>query len=198
MSAGAAGGHYTRDEVVWLLGMSRDEALEHDCSSPSFVATFAAEGLGAASAGDDEGLFRIALWWEIHNARRWVLNHGLVSAPAVQVARLRAQGFTEQAAADVVGIDRNASRRYFERVVDAILDRLGGAAPQRCSPPVPTCAKCGQRPAVKSRDVRRRLHGQGLVVVKPARQLSLCAGCIPIAQARELLPRYDRYGTAAA
>jgi len=193
----AAEAHYTSSEVLWLLGLSEQTARDLDDSPPSFLGNVSAEGPPPGGSADEQ-LPVIARWHDVQRAKRGVLARAGVEGRRQAVfLQLRAKGYSEELAARIVEVSRSSARRANAGFVDAVLEELGGAAPPRNGEPVPTCAGCGSRPAAQSRPVRKRVKGEGLVVVKPSRQLSLCEGCIPVGIAREVLPRYDRYREAA-
>jgi hypothetical protein len=178
MSAGEA--HYTRSEVIWLLGMARQHAIDADASAPSFLGNVSAEGPQPGGAGEDQ-LPVIARWHDVQRAKRRVLARlSVAGARQELIIRLRATGYSEEVAARIVSVSRSSARRGQASMIDAVLAELGGEAPERRGQRAPMCAKCHTRPAAKSR-------------LLPPRQLSLCEGCIPIAIARRLLSRYDRY-----
>lgn len=186
---------YTRGEVTFLLGITRDDALISE-AMPRSCANFSGnESSAAVLAYDDVQLSALVRWDEVHAARRRVIARRLQEegVPRGEIVRqltiavLRSWGVGGPEAAAMLGMDRFVADRRFRGLIGEILDELGGEVadgPERLDAPVPACMRCGQAPRVRSRvEVRRLVDGVRRRRVLE-RQTSLCAGCLAEASIR--------------
>lgn len=180
---------YTRGEVAYLLGLTREDALLAEALPPSSANLNGNESSASRLAYDDTALSTLVRWSEVHQARRRVIAHRLAQdgadekeiASQLTIAVLRSWGLTGADVAEVVGLDRFAAERRFNGLLRSVVEELGGEAgtpPTRLDAPPPACLKCGQRPRIRSRTkVRRKVDGRRQRVVIE-RQTSLCAVCL--------------------
>lgn len=201
-SPGAAGSAtYTRGEVAYLMGLSREDAVLADAVPRSSANLNGSESSAAVLAYDDTALSTLVRWSEVHQARRRVIADRLAQdgadddeiASQLTIAVLRSWGLTGADVAEVVGLDRFASERRFKGLIRSVLEELGGEAgtpPTRLDAPPPACLKCGRRPRIRSSQKKRVEVDGRRTTVKVERQTSLCAVCLE--EARPAAPSEER------
>lgn len=180
---------YTRGEVAFLLGLTREDAILAD-AVPRSSANLSGNESSAAMLGYDEtSLSTLVRWTEVQQARRRVIARRLAGdgmAPQemheqLTIVVLRSWGLTGPEIADLVGLDRFSAERRFKGLVRDVLAELGGEAeppPDRLDAPPPACLRCGVRPRVRSREAVRRLVDGVRRRITIERQTSLCARCL--------------------
>lgn len=122
------GATYTRDGVILMLSLSREEAIERDARAGL------ADGDDSRPAGEGAALPLIARWNDVQRARAETIRE----KDGLAILQLRAYGMTEEDIAGLSGRHRLAVRRRWHATVDEILERLG-------SVPTPSCAREGRR-----------------------------------------------------
>lgn len=169
--------HYTRHEVIYLLSLTREDAIDASCGQRDSLAGLASldSGLHAQRSAEDAPVMLIARWGEVRRARDEIVR----AKEGAMIIQLRAAGFPEVEIAKLMGHARLTVRRRQRATVDEILDRLGGPPPD--PPPVlanpDLCVKCAQHPRVRLEAVRVRIRG-GWRTVEPARQAAVCVECL--------------------
>lgn len=167
---------YSAGEVVWLLSLTREEALAHDSAPRTSTAHMSTDGTERAQSSEGPSLPAVVRWNDVHDARARVLDRKRM----VQVIRLRGFGYTQQEIAEKLGVSQPTVSRAFKAAVREVLEELGGeqlpamAASSRLS----MCMRCGQRPRARHPEVRRRVRGAPPKLVRPERQASLCDHCL--------------------
>jgi hypothetical protein len=181
---------YTRGEVLFLLSLTHEQAIDLDAFPRDSCAGLSDDDISSGGGGDDEPLYVIARWTDVQRVKRLVVRE----KESLAVLQLRTSGFSESEIARLSGRDRLAVRRRWHATVDEILERLGGAREDDSVVSiVSACLKCGLHPRVRLAAVKRRVRG-GWKVIQDERQASVCAGCITA----ELRPRMLRESAAAA
>lgn len=185
---------YTRGEVAWLLGLSREDAVLSDAVPRSSANLNGNETSASLAAYDETLVSTVVRWSEVHGARRRVIARRLaddgLDADEVRgqlvIAVLRSWGLTGPEVAEVVGMDRFVAERRFRGLIGAVLEELGGEAPaipMRLDAPAPACLRCGSAPRVRSSMKVRRIVDGRRRRVTIERQTSLCAACLEEASA---------------
>lgn len=185
----AGSARYSRGEVAYLLGLTREDAVLADALPRSSANLNGNESSASVLAFDDTFVSTLARWSEVNEARRRVIARRLLDqgvdeqtvAQELAVAYLRGIGVTSQAAAEMLGLHHMKTYRRFVGLIRDVLAELGGEAPpvpDRLDAPPPACLKCGERPRIRSvKKVRRLVDGRRQRVVID-RQTSLCAVCL--------------------
>lgn len=184
-------GDYTRGEVAWLLGLTREEALLEDACQPDSLAHLADEDASDSHTATQEWdpVMTVARWSDVHTARTRVLAGRLledgVEPVAVQqelvIVTLTTWGLTGPEVAAIVGVDRFTARRRFSGLLRYILDELGGEQEpdgQMLARRADACLKCGVRPRIRSQQKVRRLVDGMRRRITIERQTSLCLECL--------------------
>lgn len=180
---------YTRGEVIFLFGISREDALLADAVPKSSANLSGNESSAAIAAYDTVHVSTLARWTEVHQARRRVIARFLAEDGAdrrevllqLVITVLRSWGLNGPEVAEIVGMDRFRAARRFTALLAAVLDELGGEAPElpdRLDAPVPACLRCGRAPRIRSQEHVRRLVDGARRRVTIDRQTSLCATCL--------------------
>lgn len=127
---------YTRGEVAWLLGLTREEAIQQDACQSDSLAHLADKDASDFHTATQEWdpVLTIARWNDVHRARTRVLATRLVADgvdPAdvwveLIITTLTAWGVPGPEVARLVGVDRFIARRKFTGLLRYILDELGG------------------------------------------------------------------------
>lgn len=197
---------YTRGEVAWLLGLTREEAVLEDACQPDSLAHLADEDASDSHTATQEWdpIMTVARWSDVHDARTRVLAHQLLNdgvEPVVVhqeivIVTLTSWGVTGPEVAAVVGLDRFTTRRRFTGLLRYILDELGGeyehAAPMLARR-ADACMKCGVHPRIRTEHKVRRLVDGTRRRVTIERQTSLCLQCLEEAPRRP--KKAERVGT---
>lgn len=180
---------YTRGEVVFLLSLSRDQAIDMDASQRDSCADLKHDDEGGRITGAVETIPVIARWVDVQRVKRKLI----ADKEALAIMQLRAGGYSERTIAELSGRDRMAVRRRWHATIDEIWQSLGGAEPDMTLSHIDLCLKCGLHPRVRLAAVKRRVRG-GWKELLPERQASCCATCLdPM-----LSPRIIRALAAAA
>jgi DNA-directed RNA polymerase specialized sigma24 family protein len=116
------GSEYSVGEVVWLLQMSHQEAIDYDADPRDSCADLSEDPQGGGSADADPSLFVVLRWHDVHDAAKRVAT----KKENAHIVRLRAEGFTEEEVARVMDCDRRTLRRRFRATVAEIVAELGG------------------------------------------------------------------------
>ena len=161
---------YTRQEVVWLLGISREQAIEYDASQRDSLAGLTTNGPSTHQAGDGE-LPAIVRWHDIQAARRRITD----GKHAQYVLEHACQGESTREIARAVGVSHMTVHRRFKASLDELLAELGADSVDEALSILPTCliGGCGG-PRVRLEPVLRRVKG-GWKTVLPERVASVCA-----------------------
>jgi hypothetical protein len=158
--------------VLWLLSITREEAIEYDAMPRDSCASLSADGSAAAPL--IEGSLMVVLrWHDVHRARRIVAGEKL----SRMILRLRAEGFTEREVAEVVATPKTTVRRRFDATLSEIVRFLGEAEADEPVPVEASCLVCGAAPRVRLAPVMGKRRGK-LRVVSPARTARVCANCL--------------------
>lgn len=182
---------YTRGEVAWLLGLTREEAILQDACQADSLAHLADEDASDSHTATQEWdpVMTVARWDDVHRARTRVLAQRLLddglSVDEVRmelvIAYLRAWGIGEYDVARLVGIDRYAARRRFSGLLRYVLDELGGEKARdeaMLERRADACMRCAARPRIRwEKKVRKMVDGRK-TTVRVERQTSLCAECL--------------------
>jgi AraC-like DNA-binding protein len=115
------GCEYTVGEVLWLLQMSRQEAIDYDAVPKDSCADLSEDPQGGGSANADPSLFVVLRWHDVHDAAKRVR----MSKENAHIIRLRSCGYTEEEVSERVSLDRRTLRRRFRATVNEILTELG-------------------------------------------------------------------------
>lgn len=151
---------FTRHEVAWLAGLTRQEAEDLDAPSSSW-------GRLRLMGGGDE-LPVVVLRDAVHAAAARV-----AGGEARVVLELRARGLTLREIAVAVGVPAATVARHAREAIDAIVDELGASVDlPRVASAVPMCLRCGSRP--RARVMAERSGGRVLRAERPS---SLCLRC---------------------
>lgn len=176
-------GLYTAAEVVFLLALNQKQAEELSEGFVDSVAHLAEDPDVRGGAGEDSGVLVIARWRDVHEARdraRARAEPYIAPEDVDRIVALSVHGYTQREIADQVEISQATVHRRIRGMLDLILEELGGEA----EPAVeqldrPTmCLICGDRPRARLRERFVRRRGEGWVVARPERQLSVCAECV--------------------
>lgn len=167
---------YSLGEVLHLLSLSHEDAIDDDATQPDSCAHFSEDGHSAATAHEQfDPIFTIARWWDVRRARDRVVRTKLEQ----EVVQLRVAGFGEHELAGLLGLSRATARRRFRASIDEILHELGGEPDQAERVSIPSaCLRCASRPRARLAPVTRR-HGRGRRTLRPERPSSLCEPCTP-------------------
>lgn len=111
---------YSQGEVLWLLSMSREEAILCDAVPRDSCADLAADDGGHAPSADPS-LPVIARWWDVRRARDRIR----LSKEQEMAARLRAEGFTERELASVLGCSQPTAHRRVSVTLRELVRELG-------------------------------------------------------------------------
>lgn len=112
---------YTVGEVLWLLQMTHQEALDYDSVPKDSCADLSEDPQGGGSADADPSLFVVLRWHDVHDAAKRVR----ISKENTHILKLRACGYTEEEVSERVELDRRTLRRRFRASVNEILAELG-------------------------------------------------------------------------
>lgn len=165
---------YTRGEVIWLLSLSRDDAVDLDATPPDSCSHLRGSGDAAAPETDDDRLPVVARWLDVQRARGAIL----ADKRSVASLQLYASGFSDREVANMLGQDRMAVRRKWRATVDEILEFLGGVVePDPALSHLDLCLRCGQNVRVRLGAVKVRVRG-GWRIDQPERQASVCRACL--------------------
>jgi hypothetical protein len=178
---------YSLGEVLYLLSLSHEDAIDDDAGQADSCAQFTEDGHAPATAHEEwDPVMTIARWWDVRRARDRVARTKLEQ----EVVQLRVAGFGEHELAGLLGLSRATARRRFRASVEEILHELGGEVDQTERISIPSaCLTCGDRPRARLAPVTRR-HGRGRRTIRPERSSSLCEPCTPDAR-RHLLVGAD-------
>lgn len=113
---------YTVGEVLWLLQMSRQEAIEYDAVPKDSCADLSEDPQGGGSADADPSLFVVLRWHDVHDAAKRVS----IRKENAHIIRLRAVGYTEEEVSARLSLDRRTLRRRFRATLAEIVAELGG------------------------------------------------------------------------
>lgn len=113
---------YTVGEVLWLLQMTRQEAIDYDASPKDSCADLSEDPYGGGSANADPSLFVICRWHDVHDARKRVVRR----KGDEFIIRLRAEGFTELEIVRLARVPQATMRRRFRATLAEIVTELGG------------------------------------------------------------------------
>jgi hypothetical protein len=174
---------YGRKEVIWLLSLSKDDALEYDTSPPSLLGRVSSDEITASGVDDDSDLFVVVRWRDVQLARKAVR----ATPEQQQILNRRVAGETEAEIATKVGTSDTTVRRRFASTLDSIMVVLGGDVDEEqdtTESQVSACLNCGERPRARAPAVYRRRRGQPPEEVQAERQLSVCATCARAAARR--------------
>lgn len=192
------GDRYTRGEVLYLLSLTRGDAIEDDEGYVDSCARFSADGnLASTTHAEWDPLMTIARWNDVHGARARVIAQRMEAASCnpreiqfeTVILILRARGHTEEEIAERTGLHRLAARRRFTAATNAILEELGGEVlvdEDDMPSTVPACMRCARRPRARVQERRRRIRG-GSRILAPERLSSLCVQCTPEDQLKHLV-----------
>jgi hypothetical protein len=160
--------YYSRGEVLWLLSLSHDDAIEYDAVPHDSCASLAGDRAG--NSADDNGLPVIVRWNDVRRARQQVRERKGFE----QVMRLRAAGFTEVEVARICGVGRLNVHRSLRIGLQELVMELGVREQPDALPVTPTCLQngCGE-PRVYLRPIKRRVKG-GWRTTKPGRYAAVC------------------------
>lgn len=166
---------YSRGEVIWLLSLTRDQAIEMDSNHRDSCAGLAASNeSGGSISAVAQSVPTIARWADVQRARRDVIRE----KEGLAILQLRAGGFSEREIAKLSDRDRLALRRRWHATVLEILDRLGGPGQDEgTTSRIDSCLKCGEHPRVQLLPVKARTRG-GWKIVSKGRQASVCRTCL--------------------
>ena len=173
------GARYTRGEVLFLLSLSHDQALELDATPADSCSQLTGKdepGKGKSKSKSAEvSLPVVVRWADVQRAKRQLVAH----KEGLALVQLRAAGYSESELARLTGRDRLAVRRKWRVTVDEIIDQLGGPEPADTgvTSRVSACIRCGEKPRVRLGAVKRRVRG-GWKVVQEERQASVCEDCL--------------------
>lgn len=162
---------YRPGEVLWLLSITREEAIDHDASPGCGVGNLSGDTTShTSSLEEDRPLLAIVRWWDVHTARLRV-----VSGQSRQdVLDARAAGLTEHATSQVTGLPVSTARRRFEQTLTLLVDELNGAHEDNAIPSCrEMCMVCAQRPRCRTTTTATRPKGGWRY-----RQSSVCAKCL--------------------
>lgn len=112
---------YTMGEVLWLLQMSHQEALDYDTVPKDSCADLSEDPQGGGSADADPSLFVVLRWHDVHDAAKRVS----IRKENAHIIRLRSCGYTEEEVSARVNLDRRTLRRRFRATLNEILVELG-------------------------------------------------------------------------
>ena len=174
-------GSYSPTEVIWLLSLTRSDAITIDEGFRDSCLGLVAALQGAALSAEGPPVPTIARWNDVHRARTAIID----AKQAVAILQLRASGFSERELARLSDNSRLAVRRRWRTPVDEIIARLGGgddSTPMLSH--VDLCLACGEQPRIRLQPVRRRVKG-GWETTQEGRMASVCLECLR----PELLPR---------
>lgn len=166
-------GSYTRGEVVFLLSLSRDQAIDMD-AHPRDSCAGLSDDHESGGGDDDSGVMVIARWLDVQRAKKAIVR----DKESLAILQLRAGGFGERELGRLMGTGQMAVRRRAHATVTEILEHLGGATWETDPDSrVDACLACGSAPRIRLAAVRRRVRG-GWVEVLPERQSSVCTACL--------------------
>lgn len=168
-------GGYTVGEIVFLLSLDSDEAVEEDSRFRSCLAQITPDGeLAPSTSAEYDPVPTFARWSEVHGARYRVMKSKLGEA----VLELRLAGYTERELAPVLGISQPTVHRHFRARLAEIIVELGGVVEldERTSS-VPACLLCAQRPRARLAARTMKVAGRKRLIAE--RQSSLCRDCHP-------------------
>lgn len=195
---------YTRNEVAWLLGLTREEAILEDASQPDSLAHLTdldARDVRGDGLQEWDPVMTVARWSDVHTARTRVLAGRLLADgleprevhEELVIVTLTTWGVTGPEVAALVGLDRFTARRRFTGLLRYILDELGGEHEHdvpMLARGADACLRCGANPRIRSQQkVRRLVDGQRRRITIE-RQTSLCSPCL--AEAIERNPKLRR------
>lgn len=166
----------TAGEVVWLLGLSRHQAIEEDAPGSSL-------GHLDGGGGEHHGIPTVARWSEVHAAKSRLVARARNRARAALdtfAMELRGRGYTESEVADLVGSSQQSVNRHFKIGLRELLDELE-VDPFDTSPAmsrISMCLRCGVRPRARRAAVFQKVPGSPPREVQPERHLSVCARCV--------------------
>lgn len=112
---------YTPGEVLFLLSLTREEAIDVDASQPDSCAHLSEDPIPSGDAGDDAELFTIARWHDVHDARRRIVH----SKRDDLLLQLRARDFSQEEIAAVLGSSQPTVSRRIKATLRELLDDLG-------------------------------------------------------------------------
>lgn len=190
---------YTRGEVLYLLSLKREDAIDEDAGQPDSCAMLSPDDLPSTTHAEWDPVFAIARWHDVQGAKRrlekrWERVHAELG---LEIVELRAREATEEQVAELVGLHRLAARRRFHATLEDIMRELGGAAEtaERTSA-VSACMKCARRPRARRRELVRKRKGRPPQIT-PERMSSLCWDCAPqVVRQRLIPPRHVREAAA--
>ena len=168
------GDAYTAGEVVWLLGLSREEVELEDQPGST---------LGQPDGGGEHGhrIPTLARWAEVRRARDAVIRRRRAAeavARGMAVLELVARGYTQQEAAAIAGVSQPTVSRRVRASLRDILAELGGELGlEDATSHIELCLSCGLRPRVRVPAVKRHVRGVGMVELRPERPIGLCRSC---------------------
>lgn len=189
---------YTRGEVAWLLGLTREEAILEDACQPDSLAHLSDEDASDSHTATQEWdpVMTVARWSDVHHARtrvlaRRLLDDGLeprVVHEELVIVTLTTWGVAGPEVAALVGLDRFSARRRFTGLLRYILDELGGEKEHDAAMlarAADACLRCGRDERIRSQQkVRKLVDGQRRRVTVEY-QTSLCRGCLTEALQRD-------------
>jgi hypothetical protein len=166
---------YTRGEVLWLLSITYEEAVDLDAMPRDSCAGLSDTG-AAPTPLDASPLMVVLRWIDVHAARRAILSTKLER----MVLRLRAEGFTEREIAAIITTPKTTVRRRFDATITELVRLLGEGPPSH--DPIPmraSCLTCGQAPRVRLDPVLRKRKGKWRVIRGGEGRLArVCADCL--------------------
>ena len=177
---------YTAGEVVWLLGLTREEVVLEDL--PGSV-------LGQLDGGGESDGHRIptlARWAEVHRARdRVIRRRAIVEAASreFEALRLVARGYTQQEAAAIAKTSQPTVSRRARAALREVLAELGGELVEDRGDLRSLCLSCGTRPRARVPAVKRARPGMEALVVRPERPIGLCTECATAVTVFSVAPR---------
>lgn len=167
-------GSYTRGEVVWLLSLTREQAIDMDATQRDSCAGLADDTDLLGGTGEPSQLPTIARWHDVQRAKREVVRakEGLASL------QLRAHGYSERELAKLFNRDRLALRRRWHASIEEIIERLGGVGfEEPALSHIDLCLHCGKQPRAYLGAVTIKVKG-GRRTVQAARYASVCSSCL--------------------
>jgi transcriptional regulator len=171
VSAGLIGG-YTIGEILWLLSLTREQAVDLDATpADSLAAT--SETHAADARTIDGSIPVIARWHDVQQAKAR-LN---ATKQELKMVELRAQGQTDKQVAETLGTSRQTVNRKWRATVQEILDELGGEYHESALSHIDLCLNCGKHPRAYLKAVTRKANHK-TITTSPARSAAYCTNCI--------------------
>lgn len=176
---------------MWLLSITRSEALDLDATPRDSCSSLSADD-GGHSASPETTLPVLLRWHDVHAARRKIAGGKMQTL----VLRLRGHGYTQREIAAVFEEPKTTMRRRYDATVTEIVKFLGQVDDEDLHPTINACLICGVRPRVRlAAEFRIRKNGRKREI-HPERPSTVCELCLSPVLGRMVLV-VDHQGVCA-